>query len=148
MVEPKLFEGGVGVDDRGAVTFVNAFDFAGVKRFYKVENFSCDVIRAFHGHLKEGKYVFVVKGSAIVAAVHMTDVTSPAKDAKMHRYVLSDRKPAVLYIPAGYANGFRPLEAGTQLVFFSTSTLEESKGDDYRFPADYWGESVWQVENR
>jgi dTDP-4-dehydrorhamnose 3,5-epimerase len=148
MAEPKLLEGGIGVDDRGAVSFVNTFDFADVKRFYKVENFSCDVIRAFHGHLKEAKYVFVGKGSAIVAAVQMTDSASPARNVKVHRYILSDRKPIVLYIPAGYANGFRPLEAGTQLLFFSTSTLEESTGDDYRFPADYWGESIWQVENR
>jgi dTDP-4-dehydrorhamnose 3,5-epimerase len=34
--EPRLIQGAVVVDDRGSVSFVNDFDFAGVKRFYVV----------------------------------------------------------------------------------------------------------------
>lgn len=145
---PTLIDGGLAVDDRGALMFSNGFSFEGVKRFYVVENFSKETIRAWHGHQKEGKYVFVASGSAIVAAVKMTDSKKPNKKEKVERFVLSARKPSVLWIPAGYANGFKSLEAGTKLFFFSTSTLEESKGDDYRFAADYWGETIWQVENR
>ena len=33
MSELSFFEGGVGVDDRGEVGYVNDFNFAGVKRF-------------------------------------------------------------------------------------------------------------------
>jgi dTDP-4-dehydrorhamnose 3,5-epimerase len=66
----------------------------------------------------------------------------------VHRYVLSDRQPRILHIPAGFANGFRPLEPGTKVLFFSTSVLEEAVKDDYRFPYDYWGEDVWKVESR
>ena len=62
----------------------------------------------------------------------------------MHRYVLSALKPSVLHIPAGYANGFKSLTADTKLMFFSTSILEESQGDDVRWPADYFGD-VWTV---
>lgn len=145
---PVLIEGGLAVDDRGCVLFSNGFAFEGVKRFYAVENFSKDTIRAWHGHEKEGKYVFVSSGSAIVAAVKMTDTKKPNKKEKIERYILSSRKPSVLWIPSGYANGFKSLEPGTKLFFFSTSTLEESKGDDYRFPADYWGDIIWHVENR
>lgn len=144
----KIIEGGLAADDRGVLSFANEFGFDGVKRFYMVENFSTDVIRAWHGHLKEAKYVMVVSGSAIVAGVQMSDSQAPDKNAKVERFVLSARKPNVIFIPAGYANGFRPLENGTKIIYLSTSTLEESKGDDYRFPADYWGEKVWQVENR
>lgn len=144
----RVFEGGLAVDDRGSLSFVNTFSFENVKRFYKVENFTCEVIRAFHGHLKEGKYVYVAKGSVILAAVGLDNVKSPNKQNKVHRYVLSARKPTIIFIPPGYANGFRTLENDTQILFFSTSTLEESKGDDYRFPADYWGSEVWSVENR
>lgn len=143
-----MIEGGLAVDDRGSVGFVNDFNFSGVRRFYKVENFSRDVIRAFHGHLREGKYVYVVSGSIILAAVPLDDLKSPSRNAQVARYVLSARKPAVVFVPPGYANGFRALEDGTQVLFFSTSTLEESKGDDYRFPADYWGSQIWEVENR
>ncbi|MDE2144423.1 MAG: dTDP-4-dehydrorhamnose 3,5-epimerase family protein [Patescibacteria group bacterium] len=146
--EPKIIEGGIAVDDRGQLTFANDFNFNGVKRFYMVENFSTDTIRAFHGHAKEAKYVLVVSGSAIVAAVKVSDFANPDKNEKVNRFVLSARKPSLLFIPSGYANGFKPLEKGTKIIFFSTSSLEESKGDDYRLPADYWGKAIWEVENR
>jgi dTDP-4-dehydrorhamnose 3,5-epimerase len=148
MMDLKVIEGGIGVDDRGTVTFANAFNFPDVKRFYMVSNFNTATIRAFHGHEKEGKYVFVTKGSIILCAVKMDDKVKPNKTNPMNRYVLSSRKPAIVFIPPGYANGFRSLEEDSQIIFFSTSTLEESKGDDYRFPADYWGNQIWQIENR
>jgi len=151
MIEKKeiqLINGGSAIDDRGMLTFINEFNFYGVKRFYQVLNFSTSTIRAFHGHLKEAKYVYVVKGSAIVAAVKLDDIESPSKNLKVKRFILSDKNPQILFIPPKYANGFRPLENDTRIVFFSTSTLEESKDDDYRFPADYWGKEVWKVENR
>ena len=146
--EPALIAGGFAVDDRGQVSFVNGFVFDAVRRFYLVENFSTQVVRAFHGHLKEEKYVFVVRGAAIVAAVRFEDPLHPNRDAKPHRFVLSDRQPQILHVPAGYANGFRPLESGTRIVFFSTASVGDSVKDDYRFPYDHWGKEVWEVEFR
>ncbi len=148
MQKPEIINGGLAVDDRGQLTFANDFSFAGIKRFYMVENFSIDTIRAWHGHLKEEKYVFVSSGSAIISAVEMDDTKNPNKNNEVHRFVLSAKKPFILRIPAGYANGFRSLEEGTKIIFFSSSSLEDSKGDDYRFPADYWGKEVWEIENR
>lgn len=148
MSEMKVYDGGLAIDDRGTVGFVNAFDFVGVKRAYLVENFDTRVIRAFHGHLREGKYVQVVYGTIILNTVMLDEIKAPARTAHVNRYVLSHRKPCIVWIPPGYANGFRALEAGSRVMFFSTATLEESKGDDYRFPADYWGSDVWNVENR
>ena len=145
---PRLLDGGLAIDDRGQLTFVNPFDFKGIKRFYLVENFSTQIIRAWHGHIKEAKYVLVVAGSAIAAAVEMNDTERPNKSNPVHRFILSARKPSVLFIPPGYANGFRSLEERTKVVFFSTSSVEESKNDDYRFAFDYWGKEVWQIKNR
>ena len=144
----SLIKGGVAVDDRGILNFANDFNFYGVKRFYQVQNFNTSTIRAFHGHLNEAKYVYVSKGSAIVAAVKLDDIKMPSKNQKINRYILSDKNPQVLFIPPRYANGFKPLEEDTRIIFFSTSSLEESKGDDYRFSADYWGNEIWEVENR
>ncbi len=145
---PTVIEGGCAVDDRGMLTFANNFTFRGVKRFYSVLNFSTETIRAWHGHQKEGKYVLVSEGSAIVAAVKMTDTKKPSKKQAVERFVLSARKPMIFWIPPGYANGFRALEPHTRIFFFSTASLEESKGDDYRFPHDYFGDNVWRVEHR
>lgn len=143
---PKVIEGGLAVDDRGQLSFVNDFDFRGVKRFYMVSNHAAGFVRAWHAHKKEAKYVLVVKGAALVGAVAIDDWDKPAKDAEVHRYVLSAEKPAVLYIPAGYGNGFMSLTTDAQLMFLSTSTLEESKGDDIRYDARYW--DIWNVVER
>jgi len=119
--------GDVFVDDRGIIRYANQFDFNGVKRFYQVENHSKGTIRAWHGHKKEGKYVYVVHGSAWIGIIDM-------ETGDVSTYVLSASKPSVLYIPPENYNGFKTLENDTIVMFFSTSTLEESKGDDYRKP--------------
>ena len=146
--EPVLIQGGLAVDDRGQITFANEFSFEKIRRFYMVENFSTEVIRAFHGHMREDKYVFVVAGSAIVAAVRLDDPIRPSPAIKPYRFVLSERKPQLLHIPVGYANGFRALENGTRIIFFSSAALEDAAKDDHRFPHDYWGAEVWKTEFR
>lgn len=141
----RLIRGNTGTDVRGSVSFVNGFSFPGIKRFYVVENASSKVIRAFHGHMKEAKFVYVLAGSIVLCAVRLTDKKAPSKKVAVRKMVLSAKEPTVAYIPQGFANGFRALERGTKVVFFSTATLAESLKDDYRFPADYWGNGVWKV---
>ena len=141
-----LIEGGLAVDDRGAVSFVNGFDFAGVKRFYVVRNHVTGFVRAWHAHRREAKYVFLARGSALVCAVRIDDWEKPSKDLPIKRFVLSAEKPSVLYIPEGHANGFMSLTGDAALVFFSTSTVEESRSDDIRYDARYW--NPWKVEER
>jgi len=143
---PFLIEGGLAVDDRGEVAFVNGFNFEGVKRFYLVSNHRAGFVRAWHAHRREAKYVIVVQGSAIVAAVSIDNWERPTKNAEVHRYVLSSGKPSVLFIPAGYANGFKSLTPDVKLMFFSTSSMEEAREDDVRYDADYW--DPWKVIER
>lgn len=145
----KLIPGGISVDDRGAIRFVNEAPFKDVKRMYMVENFSANTIRAWHGHLQETKYVYAVRGSAIVACV-VVNADNPHQPTtqKPHRFILSAQQSSLLAIPAGHANGFRMLEPQSLLLFFSTSTLEESQADDYRFAWDTWGTEIWDVNNR
>lgn len=143
---PYLIEGGLAVDDRGKVAFVNDFSFEGVKRCYMVSNHRVGFVRAWHAHRREAKYIMVLKGEAIVAAVAIDDWDNPAKDSYINRYILSEQKPAVLYIPPAYANGFMTLSPDTLMMYFSTSSLEESQGDDIRYHARYW--DPWQVEER
>lgn len=143
---PLLLEGGLAVDDRGSVAFVNAFDFEGVKRFYVVANHRQGFVRAWHAHRREAKYVTVITGAAVVAAVRIDDWENPSREAPVQRFVLTAEKPSVLFIPPGYANGFMSLTQDARLAFFSTSSVEESRGDDIRFDARHW--DVWTVEER
>lgn len=149
MIEPKVISGGLSVDDRGWLSFINDFDFSKVKRFYQVENHSKSIIRAFHGHLIEEKYVYVVAGDAMVILVKLDNAEKPDKKAKVQKYFLSAKSPGILHIPAGYANGFKSLSDQTKIIFFSTESLTDSvKNDDYRYPYDYWGKEIWKVINR
>lgn len=146
MDHTRLIEGALAVDDRGQVSFVNGFDFQDVKRFYAVSNHRQGFVRAWHAHRREAKYVHVARGSAIVAAVRIDDWDHPSPDLPVERFVLSASRPAVLHIPAGYANGFMSLTDDALLMFFSTATVEESRGDDVRFPARLW--DPWRAEER
>ena len=135
----KLIQGGISVDDRGSVRFVNDFKFEGVKRFYQVENHSKGFIRAWHGHKKEGKYVYVPSGTALIGVVDM-------ETEKIEKFILSSKSPRVLYVPPNHFNGFKSLEDNTVILFFSTSSLEESLGDDIRESHDKW--DIWNEDFR
>lgn len=122
----KIYNGNVFVDDRGTIRFVNEFNFKNVKRFYQVENHERGFVRAWHGHEKEDKYVYVAQGSAWIGVIDMETKT------KIDKYVLSDKSPKILHIPAGNYNGFQTLEENTKVIFFTTLSIEETKDDDIR----------------
>ncbi len=144
--KPNIFSGGLAVDDRGQIAFVNDFDFDSVKRFYIVSNHRTGFVRAWHAHRREAKYVTAVSGTALVGAVQVDNWENPSKKLPVQRYVISADKPEVLHIPPGYANGFMSLTCDLKLIFFSTSTLEESADDDIRYDARYW--DIWGVIER
>lgn len=135
----NVLNGGISVDDRGSVRFVNDFNFSNVKRFYQVENHRQGYIRAWHGHKNEGKYVYVPNGTALIGVVNM-------ETEEIKKFILSDKQPKILFIPPNHYNGFKNLEENTSIIFFSTSTLEESIGDDIRMPFDKW--DIWGEDFR
>lgn len=126
-----LINGEMPKDNRGSVSFVNDFDFKDVKRFYLVENADAHGARGWHGHKKEGKYVFVPEGRATIGVVNM-------ETEKTQWYTLDAKNPQVLYIPPGNYNAARSLRKGTKIMYFSTATLEESLADDFREPLEKW----------
>ena len=146
MPTPHLYEGNLVIDDRGEIGFVNEFNFQGVKRFYWVTAHRTGFARAWHAHRHEAKYLMAVRGTVLVGLVEIDDWDKPSKDSKVWRYVLSSRKPSVLYAPPGYANGFMSLTQDAQMIFFSSLSVKESEDDDVRYPARYW--DIWNVSER
>jgi dTDP-4-dehydrorhamnose 3,5-epimerase-like enzyme len=151
----QFITGGISIDDRGSVSFINDFDplSYGVRRSYIVKNHNKGFRRAFHFHWKESKFVRVIQGNVLFAVItpdikkgdYSTDVIGPAKID--FRGVLSEYKPGVLYIPPAKANGFMTLSDNAIIEFYSTSTTEESLKDDIRLPVDEVAE-VWKIEER
>ena len=140
MEKPKLYVGGVAVDERGILGFNNELDLSDVKRFYTISNHTDGFTRAWHGHKKEGKYFMVLSGIAIIVALplHLLNkkgwIAPYAGETHFKQTLTSTNN--VFYIPPGYANGFKLLTSDTKIIVFSTSTLEESKKDDYRYKFD------------
>ena len=148
--EPKLIRGGLSVDGRGIVSFCNDFQFAGIKRFYLVRNHRAGFVRAWHAHKDEHKFIGCLVGATKVCAVHLEAGgdwdDNPRPDLPVQTWTLSAHLPGILHIPAGWANGWMGLTDDTLMAFYSTSTLEESQADDFRYPADWW--NCWEVEQR
>lgn len=147
MKPPKLLDGGIAIDDRGKLSFVNDFDFERVKRFYMVENHKQGFIRAWHGHRKEAKYIYVVSGSALIGIVPIIDDSNDITYLKAaERYVLSADKPQILYVPPGYANGAMTLTDDAKIMYFSSTAMGEFEDDDIRFSHDQW--NIWDIHQR
>jgi dTDP-4-dehydrorhamnose 3,5-epimerase-like enzyme len=142
----EVIDGEKFVDDRGGVFFINNFMLGEYKRFYIVQNHSNNFVRAWHGHKREAKAVTVLSGTAMIACVKVDNWDNPSKKLEINKFVLTSSNPKIVKIPEGYANGFKTLEHGTKVCFFSSSSLEDSKNDDFRFAYDYW--NPWAIEFR
>lgn len=145
-VGPILYRGGLAIDDRGQLAFVNDFTFDGVKRFYTMMNHRSGFVRAWHAHKDEEQYITVVSGVALIGVVKLDNFDRPSPDLRPQKYVLSASKPAILYLPVGHAIGIKTLKDDTIVICYSTKTIEESKEDDYRFPMKYW--NCWGIRER
>jgi dTDP-4-dehydrorhamnose 3,5-epimerase len=99
--EINQITGNIAIDDRGSLKFINDFNFEGVKRFYQVQNHSKNFIRAWHGHVKEAKYVYVVKGSILFGAVPIpstpySDELGQNTTQEPKKYILSQDYSAIV----------------------------------------------------
>lgn len=136
-MDPIFFESNSSSDERGTVSFTNDLNLQKAIRTYKVENSQLKTVRAWHGHKVEEKWVNVEQGEFLVCVVKVDDFTSPSKDIEIQTYKMSP-KDGFLYIPPNFANGAMNLTEDNAIRYYSSSTLEESLNDDFRFESDYW----------
>ena len=143
---PKILKGDRFYDNRGSLRFSNNLNFKNIKRFYIVHNYKTNFIRAWHGHLKEEKYITCIKGTFQVSAVKLNSSKKPNKKSRIFNFIINQSNNNFLYIPKGYANGSMSLQSNSELLIFSTLSLKESIKDDYRYDYDYW--DPWKISNR
>ena len=136
--KPRLIEGGLHVDGRGILSYVNDFDFKEVERSYIIRSHRAYEPRGWVGHKIDQKWFWVVQGTSQISVVKPDNWERPASNLPVERFVLSALKPQVLHVPAGYANTSVNLCEDTILMVFSTGKIENSKNDDYRFEFDTW----------
>lgn len=133
------------VDERGSVSFVNDFIFDNVKRFYIIKHAQPYTIRAWQAHKNETKFFFALNSEFIIKLIKIDNWENPLQESEIVEYKLSRKDNSILVIPKGYANGFINLESNSELLVFSSSTLDESLKDDYRFDKDYFVNCGWEI---
>tara|TARA_R110000751_G_scaffold113854_3_gene213091 strand:+ start:63809 stop:64279 length:471 start_codon:yes stop_codon:yes gene_type:complete len=143
-LQPYIIDGAVHNDHRGTVAFVNDFDMSPIKRMYTITHPSTTVVRAWQAHKIEAKYFKCTKGRFVIAIVPIKDWNTPDVNSKPKVFILQANKNQVLCVPKGHANGFKALEANSELIVFSDQDLESAKNDQYRFDQDLWMD--WSVK--
>lgn len=136
--KPILINGGIHKDDRGIIRFINDFNLEDIKRFYCIQNKSEEIVRAWQAHKIECKYFFVVSGAFTVCSVKIDNWDNPSHNLVIHRFKLTEHESNILYIPAGFANGFKANQPNSKMIIYSNKTLDESENDDFRFDKNNW----------
>jgi dTDP-4-dehydrorhamnose 3,5-epimerase len=135
---PKLISGNRFSDDRGLLSFINDFSLKPIIRFYEIDPKSTSIIRAWQAHKNESKWFYCIQGAFKINLVKLDSFENPSDDLHVYTYELNTEMPQVLFIPKGYANGFKALSHNSKLMVFSDFDLEASKLDDFRFETERW----------
>lgn len=137
-MKPNLIEGGKYIDERGKLEFFNDFDMSPIKRIYFTTHFDTGVVRAWQGHTIESRWFYCVKGSFIVKLVEIDNWETPSDNLKVYEYKLTVDKQQILYIPNGFANGFKALSGDSKLMILSNYGFNEIENDQVRFDQNKW----------
>jgi len=156
--EPMLIKIQSISDDRGIlIPFTDDIDHALFKRCYRVEDYGRGIIRGLHYHMKEIKIFTIVSGAGKFITLALPPDLARENDHhkikdfagknpdKIKSFILSSRHHGVLFIPAGYANGWISLEDHTILVALSNLRYEEAKDDDIRIDPFVIDKRNWEV---
>ena len=140
---PTYINLGSAYDERGFIEFFNEFYKFKTQRFYIINNNQSNFIRAWHAHKKESKIFFSLNGFIQISAVKIDNFKKPSKDLPINNFYLGNKSQKLLYIPGGYANGIKFFNPNDRILVFSSSKLNESFKDDYRYDFDFW--DPWKV---
>ena len=146
MATARHIQGQLFADERGHLTFFNAFDMTAIKRMYQIAPANTQMIRAWQGHKREQKWFYVLQGGFLIQTVAITDFENPETKTEVRQHHLNEKEPMVLHLPSGHASGIQALDPDSKLLVFSDVNLKDSKNDDYRFPVDFW-KAEWMVSN-
>lgn len=136
--KPEIIGGGNYSDVRGKLVFFNEFDMSPIKRMYFTTHFDTTVLRAWQGHKIESRWFRCVRGSFSVKLVKIDNWENPSNDVEVLNFELREDKEQILFIPNGYANGFKALQNNSQLMIMSNYGYNEIENDQVRFEQNKW----------
>lgn len=104
-------------------------------RIYLSRNWMVDRVRAWHGHPIEWRIVKCIIGSAKVCALNLENRDD------VREFLLTDQKADILFIPAGWANGWKSLTMNCEMLYVAPTHYKDR--DDIRLDSDLHSE-VWK----
>jgi dTDP-4-dehydrorhamnose 3,5-epimerase-like enzyme len=135
---PAIIKGESYTDHRGTLHFVNDFAMDQVKRFYIIEHKDTEIIRAWRAHRIEQRWFHVIKGVFLIRLVKIDNWESPDRGLPVLEITLSASSTEILHIPVGFASSIQATETNSSLLIFADYGIENSKTDNYLYPADYF----------
>ena len=136
--EVEIIQGGRHQDSRGTLDYVNGFDMSLVKRMYLITHPDPNIKRGWRGHKLEQRWFYVLEGSFEISLVKIDDWLMPSKDLSLETYTLSAEDPQIIYVPRGYASGFKALMPDSKFIVYADALIEQAQEDDYQYPVDYF----------
>ncbi|MBE6380223.1 MAG: dTDP-6-deoxy-3,4-keto-hexulose isomerase [Lentisphaerae bacterium] len=134
----EIITGGIFTDHRGKLTSLNDFRFDEVKRVYFLTHPDTSVVRGWNGHKREKKFFCCVKGAFALAVTEIADWEKPDAAAPAQIINLNENTSQIVCVSPGCANAMKALEPDSVMMVFSSNTLEDAAGDNYKFAADLW----------
>jgi dTDP-4-dehydrorhamnose 3,5-epimerase len=103
-------------------------------------------INAFHVHPKvvQDELWTVVEGRLLVWLADLRE-GSPTSGTR-RAYLLDGEAPALLYIPAGVAHGYKAGPEGALLVYAMNAQFDAADPNEGRLPWDYFGAALWEED--
>jgi len=138
MSEIKVVEGEIFVDERGKISSLNDFTFEDVQRIYFIHHPDKSVIRGWHGHQKEKKWFYCIKGEFVLGLIKPDNWENPSSNLSPNFFNLSDTQSKIIYVPEGYANCLKATIDNSILLVLSGKRLPEAYNDSWRFDKDLW----------
>ncbi|WP_343539411.1 WxcM-like domain-containing protein [Sphingobacterium thalpophilum] len=134
----SVIQGGIAIDQRGQIRYVNEFDMTLVKRFYIIKNVDTELIRGWRAHRIEQRWFYVLSGAFSLDLVWIDDWEKPSRQLPVQHLELRSSEMKVLNVPAGYGTAFKAIEPNSELLVYADHGFEHAKFDDYIFPPDYF----------
>ena len=134
----NIIKGGISLDNRGQIRYVNEFDMSSIKRFYIIQNSDTELIRGWRAHRIEDRWFYVISGSFEINIVEIDNWDQPSVDLSILKYNISAEELQLIHLPAGFGTAIRALEKNSELLVFANYGLEHASSDNYTWPSDYF----------
>ena len=128
-MEVTLYSGKVIKTPSGSIAFCNESDLRPVVRMYELSLEANNEIKAWQVHERESKWMRCTQGIIMVKTCNL-------KTLDVETYILDSNEFKWLTIPAGFANGIKPIKKGSKLLVGSDLSLIQAQNDNAKWPLE------------